>query len=401
VIAFEALVQQAIAGVPAAKHAPVPRLVKQDKSFKPFVEMRRALEHGEWNNAWIAYEELKSHEPDCGRAALLAVEVFRSLAAQSGDVEQVEKFRRKSMEAGIEGLKFSPNDVMLRGTLCWNAYILHARKEWALAGLKQALSIQPLDPQLLEWHAMIENYFNADRTVQASWINQQVQGKLKDGRTELAIGDLYFNAGQFAEGVKWYLKGIEYAPDSYDLHFAIGLCATYEAERLLKVDLPGAAGAAVRDQAVEMYELASNHMWRSIQLDPLELDYAYDFYLRSVTHSYTRLPTALDELDNMFLVWAARDGLASTTRTGKLDNVVSTLIKQQRLDSRAAARSASPQDEDFAMQLMARLHFSVNDNKPEETIRTLWMMKEHGLRPDVYTGYMKTFAPLVEKFEAK
>jgi hypothetical protein len=29
------------------------------------------------------------------------------------------------------------------------------------------------------------------------------------------------------------------------------------------------------------------------------------------------------------------------------------------------------------------------------------MMKEHGLRPDVYTGYMKTFAPLVEKFEAE
>jgi tetratricopeptide (TPR) repeat protein len=382
---------------PAGKPSPpIPPLVRHAKSLKPFVELRNQLQLGEFNSAWIAWEELRKLEPDCGRGALLAMEVFRSLAARQGTEELTEEMRERCIRTAIEGLKHSPNDVMLRGTLAWNAFILHARTDWALAALKQALTIDPGHPKLLEWHALIEHYWNPDRTLQARWIQKQVDGKPTDGRVELILGNLYFNSQRYAEGVEWYLKGIKLAPLEHELHFSLALCGTYGGEQLKKRDLPGEAGAADRAKADELFTLASDHMWEAISLDPLEIDYAYDFYLRSVTHSHTVLPSRLIDIDRVFLVWAARDGMASTSRTGKLDRVTAPLIRDARIDARKAAKAAKPGDPHFAMQAMARLHFAAADDDKDEIIESLRVMKHQGLRPDVYHGYMRTYGPLVK-----
>ncbi len=377
-------------------HAQIPKLVKLDKSLKPFVEMRTQVELGEYNRAWIAWEELRKLEPDCGRGALLAMEVFRSLASQQGTEELTEEMRVRCIRTAIEGLKHSPNDVMLRGSLPWNAFILHARTDWALGALKQALSIDPGHPKLLEWHALVEHYWNPDRTLQAKWILKQVEGKPTDGRIELVLGNLYFGTQNYAEGVEWYLKGIKLAPLEHELHFSLGLCGTYAGEQLIKRDLPGEAGAADRKQADEFFALASDHMWEAISLDPLEVDYAYDFYLRSVTNSHTVLPSRLEDVDRLFLVWAARDGMASTSRTGKLDRVTAPLIRDARIAARKAAKAAKPGDEHFALHAMARLHFAAADSDKDEIIESLRVMKHYGLRPDIYHGFMRTYGPLVK-----
>src|SRR5690606_24288714 len=159
-------------------------------------------------------------------------------------------------------LKHAPNDVILRGTMCWHAYIMHARKQWALAGLKQALLIQPAHPQLLEWHALVENYWAADRVVQAQWIEKHGAGRFRDGRLELVDGNIYFNARRNEEAVEWYLKGIEYAPLEFELHFSLALSAHYAAERLMREGMPGEPGVEDRQRAAQLYDLAAAHMWK-------------------------------------------------------------------------------------------------------------------------------------------
>jgi hypothetical protein len=247
---------------------------------------------------------------------------------------------------------------------------------------------------VLERHALIEHY--TDRNKQAQWIKGQIEGHPTDGRAELVLGDLHFNNRENATGVDWYLKGIKRAPLDHQLHFSVALCATYAAENLMRVGLPGEAGEADRAKADEFYTLAAEHMWQAIQLDPFEVDFAYDFFIRAVTHSNTVLPASLEDLDRMFRVWAARDGLASSSRTGRLDRVVTPMIGRKRLEARKSAKAAKPGDPDFEMQVMARLYFAVADDSKEEIIESLRLMKHQGLRPDVYGAYMQTYGPLVK-----
>ncbi len=381
-------------------HAPVPRLVSQDKSLKSLMEIRSALEHGQTTDAWIAWEDLAKRETAIGRAALWGHEVFFALAAGGGSPEEIEKMQTRCLQVAIDGLRHAPNDVMLRGKLCWNAFLWHGRRDWALAGIKQTLQVQPLNPLLLEWHALIANYTDLDRSVQARWVESQDIARLKDGRIELTLGNTYFGSGQYAAGIEWYRKGIALAPDEHELHQSLGQCAVYEAERLMKTDLPGDEGKAQRQQAEETFFLAADSIWRALELDPIhDIEYYADYYIRAITFNYTRLPTGTTDLDRLFLMWSVRDGLQTSSRSFKLDRLVEKLIDQQRLTSRKLAREAKPGDADFPFQVQARLVFSNVDRDPDETVHCLWLMQQQGLRPLRYTGWMRTFGPLVKEYK--
>lgn len=376
-----------------------PRIVKFDRSLRHLLEVREALENQQTTNAWIAWEDYVKREPDYGRAAVWGMEVFHALGSGGTTADDSLNHYHTAVRIARHGLKHAPNDVMLRGRLCWNTHTWHARKQFALKGLAQALKVQPLHPQLLEWYALVQDYWDSDRTKQAKWIEGNPIDKLKDGRVELVLGNIYFGARHYETGIEWYGKGLKFNSDDHETLQSLAQCAVYEAERLTKIAMPGADGEADRKRAEELYYLAADSMWHALELEPFHLfDYFAHYYLRAITFSFTRLPTSTEDLDRMFLVWAARDGLASMQR---MDRLVEKLIKLQRSKSRELAKAAAPGDANYELHWMARLSFSVVDQDSDESIHTLWLMRQRGLRPDKYFGYMKLFGPLVEEYQPK
>lgn len=380
-------------------HAAVPRLVKLDRSLRHLQELVEALENQQTTNAWIAWEDYTKREPEYGRAALWGMEVFHALGSSGNAVDDSFKHFGTAVEIARKGLTYVPNDAMLRARLCWNVYTWFARKQFSLKGLQQALHIQPLHPQFLEWYALVQDYWDADRTKQAKWVESNDIARLKDGRVELMLGNIYFGSRHYQAGIEWYQKGLKFNPNDHETLQSLAQCAVYEAERLSKIAMPGADGESDRKRAEELYFLAADSMWRALELEPFHLfDYFAHYYLRAITFSFSRLPTSMKDLDRMFLVWSARDGMAPMQ---KMDRLVEKLIDQQRVKSRKLARATAPGAENFELQLLARLSFSGADQDSDESIHTLWLMREHGLRADKYFGYMKLFGPLVEQYQPK
>lgn len=369
-------------------HAPIPPMVNSDRALRDFVNLRDALDNGQITKAYLALLTLKKRDPSCGRGALYGMEVYRALAEQSPDPGDHDKYLGESITSGREALKHTPNDVAVRGRLCWNAMSHFNRREWALEGLKQAMTVQPGNVALFDWWVMAYAY--DDTLKQGEWLIENALHRVRDGSVELSLGNIYFNAGEFETAVEWYEKSIELNPNDHEAHLSLGLCATYLGERRAKVNSPRAPLAFAK---------AAEALWRALTLDQQEVAWVYEFYVRAKTRGFTYLPTNSDELDGLFLVQAVRTGLEPTSRTFQWERLVKDVIGTMKRKLRADVREATPDDELFTLKLLARLQFAYVDEDSKDIVHTLWLMREHGLRPDVYNDGMARFAPLVEDYE--
>jgi tetratricopeptide (TPR) repeat protein len=380
-------------------HASVPRLAQSDLALRDFAALRDNLLRGEMTNAWIAYEELIAREPENGRAALYAMEVFRGLS--TGDTSgQGEAFRERVIRLGREALRHVPNDAMLRGRLAMNAWDIFNRRDWAMEAFRQGLHMQPLSMDLLGWYMTVKYWWLLDRDEQAHWLLEYVNGRITDGRIELYLGDMYFGGGNFAKGIEWYLKAAAIAPANFEVQSGLGLCANYETERLTRESLRGIAGSPeTRERRAEIYGISVDALWAAIELDPFHMDLAHQFYPRAVTQNFRFLPSSPAELDRLFLMQSILFALTETSRTGQFDRLVAPMIASQRRVSRRAARTAKPGQGDFGLQLMARFQFAVTDSDVDDVIRTLRLMHDHGFRPDMYYGGMRTYGARVLALE--
>ncbi|MCB9935642.1 MAG: hypothetical protein H6840_08100 [Planctomycetes bacterium] len=372
-------------------HAPIPRLVSQDKALRDYVGMRDALNTGKLAEALFAYEDVLKRDPGCGRAALFGMEIYRALAETQTDTAEHERYRNRAIEIGREALKCNPDDVLIRGRLCWNAATHYNRFEFAQQGLKQAMKVQPANVELFGW--WLTAWSIEDRVKQAEWLIENALPRVNDGRIELILGNLYYGSGDYAKGIEWYRKGVAIAPLEHELQLSLGLCATYEAERLHKKRL--------RDEALDAWAISVEALAAAQDIDPQEVEYTYEYYVRSGSHAYTWLPSNDDQLERLFLSQAVITGLEPNTRTWQWDRLVKEVITVQKRLLRETVRAARPGEKRYEMKLMARLRFALTDDDNEDLIHTLWLMKEYGLRTNVYTDLMRRFSPIVNEYQPK
>lgn len=370
-------------------HAPIPRVAVDDKALREFVKLREGLERGEAAKAWIAFESLMKRDPRCGRAALYGMEVFRAMAAAASANEENAKYLTRAIEVGREGVRLAPNDVLLRGRLCWVGLSHFNRFDWAQAGLKQALHVQPASFELMGW--WLSCYELEDVEKRAQWLIENGLPVVTDGRIELALGNSYFSNGEYAKGVEWYLKGVKIAPLEHELQMSLGLCANYLGERLAKLQ--------DRDGATDAFATSSAALAAAQDIDPQSMKWVYEYYVRAATHKFKRLPTNPKTLERLFLTQAALNGLTASRRTTEWDGLVQDVIKLQRGLIRDLCREAKPGDSLYMLKLIARLQFDLVEQEHDDLIHTLWLMREMGMRPEIYTNLMVTYEPLVKEYK--
>lgn len=402
--ALPAAVEQLCAGIandpgPEGKQIalpmpPVPRLATTDKALLLQVQIRKALEKGEITRAWIDLEALRKLEPLNGRSAMHAVEIFRLTGDQQQSFDERNKYLAMVISAGREGLKTSPNDVLLRGKLCRYVTLWYKRDDWALRGLDEALGVQPCNAHALNWRAMIE--FALDRQKQAQWTAARALPLLADGRGEYLMGNVQFNSALYADAAGHYRKAIALRPDEYEFHFGLGLVCTYLAERLDKSDLPGPEGVKQRDQALDAFIEASKALVAAQRLDPTELGWPYEYHVRAGTFSFKRIPGNPDTLDRVMLSQAVVNALQPTSKTAKWDALVEPVQVTWRRLMRASSREAKSTEPDYEIWLIARLRFAQADDDDAEIKETLRIMRRFGHRSDLYKQAMATWGPLLD-----
>ncbi|MEZ5993231.1 MAG: hypothetical protein R3E76_12890 [Planctomycetota bacterium] len=396
---LESRVNELCAGIGATKdeagnthqvpHAPIPRLAADDKAMREFVKLQRGLEAGEPAKAWIAFDSLMKRDPRCGRAALFGMEVFRALSSSQSSHEESAKYLERAVEVGRAGVALAQNDVLLRGRLCWIATSHFNRFEWAQAGLKQARRVQPANFELIGW--WMTCYEVADREKQAQWLIEHALPIIKDGRIELILGNTYYGGGNYAKGVEWYLKGVEIAPLDHELQMSLGLCANYLGESMAK--------QRKREESSDAFAISTEALAAAQDIDPQAMRWVYEYYVRACTHKFKRLPTNPNTLERLFLTQAALTGLTSNSRTGEWDRLVVDVIRLQRDLVQDLCREAQPDDSLYTMKLIARLQFDLVEDDPDDLVYTLWLMKNAGLRPEIYTNLMLTYGPLVNDYK--
>jgi tetratricopeptide (TPR) repeat protein len=370
-------------------HAPIPRLVAMDKSLRDFQKLRDGLESGELTQALVSYETLMQREPTCGRAALYGMEVYRALTETQTDPAEIDRYRYGALKLGREALKHNPNDTLIRGRLCWNAGTHYNRYEFAKAGIKQGLKVQPASVELLNWWVSV--YEIDSRDTQVEWLLKNALPIVSDGRIELTLGNIFYGSGDYANGVEWYLKGVELAPLEFELQMGLGPCATYEAERLVRLSRKREANA--------FYATATEALAAAQDIDVQEVGWSYEYYLRAGTRSFTWLPSSPVELERLFLVQAVITGLEATSRTWQWERLVKDIVEIYKRDLRENCKKAKPGDDLYAMKLMARLRFAMIDKDMDDMIHTLWTMRRVGLRPLMYRDLMNQFGPIVDEYE--
>lgn len=370
-------------------HAEVPRLATGDRALAEFVNLRDNLESGALTSALIAYEDLMKADPRCGRAALYGMEVCRGIAERQSSPEEHATWINRSIKIGVEALEHAPNDVMLRGRLCWNGATHFNRRAWAREGLNQAMVVQPANVSLFDWWVLAYAY--DDKLKQAEWMIENALPKVSDGRIELSLGNIYYGAGDYAAGVEWYTRATEAMPFEHEAFLSLGLCGNYEAERQVNDNDEVAAR--------EAYARASDALWRAIEIDPLEVGWTYEYYVRTKTRKFTYLPTNPDELLRLFLVQAAVNGLSRSSRSFQWEELTQDVNHIMQRRTRKAAREAGPDDEMYALKLIARFKLAVVDNDQDDMIHTLWLMREDGWHPELYDEAMARLGPLVEAYE--
>jgi tetratricopeptide (TPR) repeat protein len=305
------------------------------------------------------------------------------------------------LDTARNGLKQAPNDVLLRGKMCRYAGIWFKRDPWALEGIRQALRVQPANAHLLDWHSLVEHASNRAR--QSQWLLEVAMPLLPDSRGAFLVANSYFEGGRYGDGVEYYKKAIALAPDEHEYRFAMGLCGTYLAEQLERTDLPGPAGVAAREQALDAFASAAESLVAAQRLDPSELGWAYDYHVRTATHNFTNLPSNPATLERVMLSQAVSTTLQPASRTFKWDKLAAPLIDTYRRLLRGLAREAVATDPDYELWLMVRLQFALADKaldeeggNRDEILATLRLMRQWGHRSDYYRGAMAVYGVLLD-----
>jgi len=366
--------------------ATVPAIAADDSALRMFVQMRAFMEQGELTQAWVKYEDFKRRDPNNGRAALFALEIFRGFADKQTEVAERDRYLGMVLNTAREGLKAAPNDVILRGRACRLASIWFKRDSWCLVGLKQALVVQPANPHLLDWHVTIEHAI--DREKQAQWLETTALPLLHDGCGAFLVGTACYSGGQFAQAVQWYKRAHELAPTEHEYAFSMGLAGTYLGETLQK-------SAPASDAMRDAFATAAEGLQAAQRIDPTVLGWPYEYHVRSATHSFKRLPANPNDLERLMLSQAVVNGLQPTSKTSEWDRLVAPIIATQRRLLREAAKVAEPKSPDYEIWLMARLQFALVDKNLEEIGTVLKTMRKVGHRSALYAAMAEQYSELM------
>lgn len=367
--------------------AVVPTIAVDDSALRLFVQVRALMEQGELTQAWVKYEDLKQRDPNNGRAALYAMEIFRGFADKQTEPAERDKYLDKVISTGRDGLKVAPNDVILRGKLCRLVSIWFKRDAWCLEGIKQGLGVQPANAHLLDWHVTIEHAL--DRAKQAQWLESTALPLLPDGTGAYLIGTAYYSGGQFSKAVEWYRRAVALAPQEHEYSFSLGLVATYLGEQLQKT-MPAA------DATIDAFATASEALIAAQRIDPTMMGWPYEYHVRAGTRSFKHLPANPDDLERLMLSQAVVNGLQPTSKTGEWDKLVAPVIVQQRRLLRQAAKEAKADGPDYEVWLMARLQFALVDKDQADIVATLKLMRRNGHRSALYVAVYDQFKALVD-----
>lgn len=369
-------------------HAPVPAIAADDVALKLLAQMTLLFMQGELAEAWVKYEDLRKRDAANGRAALYAMQMFAALAGKQTDVAERDAYVARVMNTGREGLAAAPNDVILRGRLCRQVSIWFRRDVWCLAGLAQALKVQPANVHLLDWYVNAQH--PADRLKQAQWLQEHALGRMPRGCAEFLIGLALFGSGDYAGGTKWYAKAHAAAPREYEYAFGLGMCATYLGESLF------AKARGVTPEVIDAYATAADALVAAQRIDPTPMGWLFEFHPRAATQSFRRLPVNPDDLERVMLSQAVVTGLQPTGKTVEWDRLVQPVIVAQRKLLRETAAEAKPGHPDYEIWLMARLKFADVDGDKKTIVETLKLMRRIGHRSPLYEAMMEQFAALLE-----
>lgn len=373
----------------ATEHAPIPRLAVSDKALRAFARMTLAFRSGAMTEAWVEYETLTGADPRAGRAAHYAMEMFLALAQEQSNAAESNKYGHMALRAGREALKHVPNDTHIRGRLGWIGALHYGRADFGRKAIEQALKVQPANIDEIERYLTV--YEIEDLEKQIAWLESYALPKVKNGRAEAVIALQYFTRGHYAKGMEWYQKALKIAPGEFDTQLSAGLCGFYTAEVLAK--------ARDNDKARIAYADATDALKTALRIDMQEVPYLYDFYVRAATHDYTRLPTQAEDLEELFLVQSVLTALQSSSRTFQWDRLVKDVLPAQKRLLKESVAETTPEDELYILKLMARLRLSFNDQDTDDVVHTLWLIKQSGYRPEIYGGYMNSFAPIVNEYK--
>lgn len=370
-------------------HAPVPRLVTSDKALAAFARMRVAFESGDLDTAWVEYEDVLRADPRCGRIGLYGIEIFRAIATRQTTVDENMRYNELTVSAARRALEHSPNDVFLRGLMSWYAATHLNRFLFGQEELARAMTVQPANVQLMHW--WVTAYEPDDYRKQVNWLIENGLPRVKDGRIELKIAEELYGRGALAESVEWYNKALKLAPRDFELNLGLGMCATHLGEQLLR--------GKKLDESAAMFETATKALATCQEVDPQEVPWVYEFYVRAATHSFTHLPTNSDDLDRLFLTQAAVNGLESSDRTFQWDRLVKNVLNVQKRLVREAAAEAKPGEAMYETKLIVHLRMQHIAGNHDGVIHTLWVMHNSGLRSVLYLDLMTRLAPLVHEYK--
>ncbi len=370
---------------------PVPLLAANDEALSHFVAMRECYEKGDLDGAWIEYSACLKADPKCGRAALYGMEIFRNHPSQTTP--------HKAVVEGIKGALATPNDVLLRGRLAYNASVWFKQKKWALAALETAFKAQPDRYELLMWKSMIVT--GNDQQKQKAWLIENVLPKFKDGRVEVVIGNNEALSDNLAAAIEWYEKAIKLAPDDHEANFSLAIMSTHHAEKLQRTAAMDSSGDTQRELAIKHFDRAVWAWNRCLEIDITEQDMVLEFYVRAATRDFKYIPSDDAGLTRLFLIQAVRNGLSKGAGGNNFNKLVGDMLPLQQKLMRALVKEAKPEAADYELQLVARLNFAVADQDNEDAVFVLREMRKRGYRGPVYLGYITRYQPLIDEADAK
>lgn len=373
------------------KLSAVPALAANDQALAHFVAMRLCFDKGDLDGAWIEYSACLRADPKCGRAALFGMEIFRNHPSQLSP--------HRAIQEGIKAARATPNDVLLRGRLAYNAFIWFKEKDWALAALDTALRAQPHRYELLAWKALVAT--ENDQPKMKAWLVEHVLPVCKDGRVEIAIGNACALSDNMGEAIDWYEKAIKIAPDDHEANFSLAIISTHYAEKLQRTAFIDSTGDDQRERAISHFNRALWAWNRCLEIDIAEQDMVLEFYVRAATRDYKYIPAEEADMSRLFLIQAIRNGLVKGAGGVNFGRLAGNMLEIQQKLTRDFVREGKPQDKDYELKLLARLNFAVADKNEEDAVFVLRELRQRGYRGPSYYGFMARYQAQVDESDAK
>lgn len=368
-----------------------PTLAANDAALAHFVAMRQCFDKGDLDGAWIEYAACLKADAGCGRAALYAMEIFRNHPSQLSPI--------KAVQEGIKGARATPNDVLLRGRLAYNASIWFKKKDWSLAALDTALKAQPQRFELLAWKALVVT--DNDQQKMKTWLIEHALPVCRDGRCEVAIGNCEAISDKMGDAIEWYEKAIKVAPNDHEANFSLAIISTHHAEKLQRTAFIDSTGDEQRERAVAHFDRAVWAWNRCLEIDPTEHDMVLEFYVRSATRDYKYLPADDAGFNRLFLIQAVRNGLVKGAGGNNFARLMGPMLETQQPLVRDFVKAAKPEDSDYELKLVARINFASIDKTPAEAVFALRELRRRGYRGPGYFGNIERYAAEIADADAR